>query len=102
MGTHYKRTNFSLGSITTTKLLSITSAETLYTLGTSNVAFEATNIGAQTIYYGNSGVLANSGGIITANGSKFWDSVVGNFTLYFVVASGGVTSRLVIHEYAGN
>ena len=102
MGTKFIRTNLNLGSINTTKLLSLTSSETLYTLGSGNIALEATNIGSQTIIYGNSAVLLNSGGLIAGNASKFWDSVVGNFQMYFAVASGGVTSRLVIHEYAGN
>lgn len=102
MATHYKRTNLSLGVIATTKLLTINSSETLYTLGSGNIALEATNLGPYLIYYGNSGVLANSGGLISGNGSKFWDSVVGNFSMRFVVNSGGVTSNLVIHEYAGN
>jgi hypothetical protein len=90
----------SLGSIATTKLLVITNSETLYTLGSGNVALEATNLGPNTVYYGNSGVLNNSGGLIIGNGSKFWDSVVGDFKVRFVVSSG--TSQLVIHEYAGN
>ena len=102
MGTHFRRTNLNLGSINTTKLLVISSSETTYVLGSGNIALEATNIGAYTIYYGNSGVLANSGGILAGNNSRFWDSVVGNFTMSFVVQSGGVTSQLVIQEYAGN
>jgi len=102
MGTHYIRTNLNLGSIATTKLLVISSSETTYTLGSGNIALEATNIGSYAIYYGNSGVLANSSGILAGNNSKFWDSVVGNFTMAFVVQSGGVTSQLVVQEYAGN
>lgn len=102
MGTNFIRTNRNLGSIGTTKLLSITSSETAYFLGSGNVALEATNIGNFTIIYGNSGVLTNSGGLIVANGSKFWDTVGGPFTLSFVVNSGGVTGRLLVHEYVGN
>ena len=96
------RSSIALGLITTTKLLSITTAETVYTLGSGNIALEATNISAINIYYGDSGVLANSGGVIVENGSKFWDSVIGNFQVYFAMASAGVTGRLVIHEYAGD
>lgn len=92
----------SLGSIATTKLLTIGSVEVAYILGSGNVALEATNIGGHTIWYGNSAVLINSGGLIPGNASKFWDSVVGNFAVSFAVASGGVTSQLVIQEYAGN
>ena len=91
-----------LGSITTSRVISVSSAETVYTIGSGNRALEATNLGTRNIYYGQSGILVNSGGLILPNASKFWDSVVGNFTLYFVVASGGVTSNLVIQEYAGN
>lgn len=90
----------SLGSIATTKLLVISQTETIYTLGSGNIALEATNLGPSIVYYGNSNVLINSGGIITGNGSKFWDSVLGDFTMRFVTTSGN--SNLVIHEYAGN
>lgn len=94
--------DLQLGNINTTKLLSISSAETLFILESSNRAFEANNIGIHTIFYGDSGVLTHSGGPLVANGAKFWDRVVGGFNMFFVVASGGVTSDLVIHEYAGN
>lgn len=93
--------DLQLGSIATTKLLTVSSAETLFTISSGNRAFEASNIGSQTIYYGASGVLFTSGGFITATNSKFWDTITDNFQMYFVVASGGVTSRLVIQEYAG-
>lgn len=102
MGTKYIRTNLNLGSINTTKLLSISNVETRYTLGSGNIALEATNIGGFTIVYGNSAVLLNSGGLIPGNASKFWDTVVGNFTMFFAIASAGVTANLVIQEYAGN
>jgi hypothetical protein len=95
-----KTIDLYLSSIQTTKLLAITSAETLYELGTANHAFEVTNLGTQNVYYGDSGVLVNSGGLISPDGSKFWDRLEDTFTLYFVVASGGVSSNIVVHEYA--
>lgn len=100
MATHYKRTNLSLGVVASTKLLGISTVETVYTLGTGNIAIEATNLGPSSVYYGNSGLLAGSGGLIVGNGSKFWDSIVGNFQMRFITASG--SANLVIHEYAGN
>lgn len=102
MGLIQRRTNLTLGSIGSTKLLAVNSTETLYVISTGFVAFEATNLGLYSVYYGNSGVSYNSGGLILANGSKFWDSIADNFSMYFYVASGGVTSNLVIQEYAGN
>lgn len=102
MGTNYVRTNRFLGSINTTKLLSVTSSETLYSIGSGNTAFEAINIGSYSVYYGDSGVLANSGGLILSNGAKMWDTVWGGYTQRFVLGTGGVASNLVIHEYAGN
>ena len=96
-----KVTDNQLGIMTTSKILALTSAETLYVVGTANRAFEATNLGVYSVYYGGSGVLVDSGGLIGPGGSKMWDSVVDNFSLYFVVASGGVTSNLLIQEYPG-
>ncbi|MBU1457048.1 MAG: hypothetical protein KKD01_20225 [Proteobacteria bacterium] len=102
MGLTQRRTNLTLGSIGSSMLYAV-STEMLYTISTGFVAFEATNLGPHSIFYGSTGVTANSGGLIIANGSKFWDSVVDNFQLYFVtIQSSGVTSNLVIQEYAGN
>ena len=75
-------------------------AESSYVISSGNVALEATNLGPNTIFYGGSGVFFNSGGIIVGNGQKFWDSVVGNFTMTFCTYAG--SSQLVIQEYAGN
>lgn len=97
-----KITEVSLGSIVTSRIISVSTAETVFTVGSGNRAFEATNLGAYNIYYGQSGILVNSGGVILPNGSKFWDSIIGNFSVYFVVVSGGITSNMVIQEYAGN
>lgn len=101
MATYKKPINFSLGSIVTSQILSITTLETPFTIGSGNRAFEATNYGPGNVYYGQSGILVNSGGLIPPNTSKFWDSIVGTFTIYFVNASGGITTNLVIQQYAG-
>jgi len=103
MGLIQRRTNLTLGSIGTTKLYSVTSNEILYTISTGYVALEVTNLGSYNVYYGNSGVTTNSGGLIASQGAKFWDTVCDNFTLYFVGQnSGGIASAIVIQEYAGN
>ena len=103
MGLIQRRTNLTLGSIGSTRVVAVDSSETLYTISTGFVALEATNLGAFNVYYGQSGVSVASGGLIAPQTSKFWDSVCDNFTLYFVTAhSGGIASSLVIQEYAGN
>ena len=103
MGLIQRRTNLTLGSIGTSKLYSVSSNEILYTISTGYIALEATNLGSFNIYYGQSGVTLNSGGIISPSASKFWDTVCDNFSLYFVIQnSGGISSQLVIQEYAGN
>ena len=95
-------TDIQLGSIQTTKVLSVTTAETVFTIGSGNRAVEFTNLSTVNVYLGQSGVLVNSGSVITENGSKFYDTVVDDFTIYLVNASAGVTSRVVAQEYAGN
>jgi hypothetical protein len=72
--------------------------EQLYTISTGYIALEATNLGGNIIYYGNSNVTTNSGGLLTPSGSKFWDNVSDDFTLYFVSPLG---SRVIIQEYTG-
>ena len=82
--------------------MSISTSETAYALGTANRAVEMTNLGSYTVYYGQSNLSVNSGGIILPNGSKFWDTIVDNFVMYIRLGSAGVTSTLVAQEYAGN
>ena len=100
MGTRYVRTNRNLGVINSTKLITVGTNDTTLTIGSGNVAVEATNLGPQTIFYGNTAVLANSGGIILVNAAKFWDSVFGAFIIRFATSTG--SSNLLVHEYAGN
>ena len=97
-----KVTNVSLGSPTTSRVIGVTSAETVYTIGSGNHAFEISNIGSYNIYHGISAVLINSGNLLLPSASKMFDSLIGDFTVYFALATGGVTSNLVIVEYAGN
>lgn len=102
MGTIRRITDLQLGLIGTTRVLSINSSETLYSIGSGNRAFEITNYGGVNLIFGQSSVLANSGGMILQNGSRFFDNVVDNFILYLAVNSGGITSNVVIQEYLGN
>lgn len=94
--------NLQLGSINTSKYLNITTSELLYTIHSGNRASELSNVGSYTVYYGQSGFIAGSGGTIPINGSKFWDTVVDNFTLYLKLSTAGVTSQVVAQEYAGD
>lgn len=101
MGLIQRRTNLTLGSIGTTKLINVNSNETVYTISTGYIALEITNLGSNNVYYGNTGVTANSGGVIASNASKFWDTVCDDFTLYLVCPGAANNSNVVIHEYTG-
>lgn len=97
-----KIADMQLGSINTAKYLNVSSNELVYTIHSGNRAVELSNVGSYTVYYGQSAFTAGSGGIIPINGSKFWDTVVDNFTLYLKLATNGVISQVVAQEYAGN
>jgi len=98
-----RRSGLSLGSVATTKLLSITSSETLYQIESGNVALEVSNLGSFNVYYGQSNVGVNSGSLLLpAVGWRMWDSVTDDFQLFFRATSGGVTSMISVLEYAGN
>ena len=92
-----------LASITTSKIYFLsTGSEVLFQIGSSNRAFEASNLGTFNVTYGQSNLLANSGIIIASNnGAKFWDTVSDSFQMYFRVSQTG-SSHIVIHEYGGN
>ena len=103
MGTIRRLTDLQLGSIATTKVLVLTGSETVFTINSGNRGFEATNWGPSIVVYGQSSVLATSGGqIASGGGAKFWDTIIDNFTMYFASGSGGATATLVIQEYGGN
>lgn len=105
MGTIRRLTDLQLGSIGSSKVLSITSSETLYQISSGMRAVEIANLGnVALLYYGQSGLAANSAGIFinTSGGAKFWDSVIDVFSLALRTASGGATVQAIIHEYLGN
>ena len=103
MGTIRRITELQLGSIATTKLLSITSSETLYQISSGNRAVEIMNFGNINVTYGQSSLLASSGLFIASNGgAKFWDSVHDVFKMYFVINSGGASVNIIAQEYGGN
>jgi hypothetical protein len=97
MGLIQRRTNLTLGSIGSTRLYDV-SGEMLYTISTGYIAFEVTNLGDSVVYYGDSAVTTNSGGILVQKSSKFWDNVSDDFSMYFVSAA---SSTIVFHEYRG-
>ena len=102
MGTIRKISDLQLGSISTSKILSITTSETTYIINSGNRALEVTNRSTVSLIYGNTSVLVNSGGTLAAGGAKFWDNVVDNFQMRFAVNSAGFTAVVTIHEYAGD
>lgn len=101
MGTIRRLTDLQLGSIATSKIIALTTSGYSFQIGSGNRAFEATNLGSNTVYYGDS-LRLGTGGLILSNGAKFWDTIVDNFTMNFSINSGGVSNLLVIQEYAGN
>ena len=105
MGTIRRLTDLQLGSIGSTKVISVTSAETLYQISSGFRAVELANIGTNgLLFYGQSGLIVNSGGIFinSGGGAKFWDTVVDNFAFAVRVNSGGITVQAIFHEYGGN
>lgn len=101
MGIIRKTTDLYLGSIGSTKILSLTASETIYQISSGMRAVEIVNQGAGLIFYGQSGLATNSGGVFinTGGSGKFWDSVVDNFTMALRAPANGTA---IIHEYTGN
>lgn len=100
-----KITDLQLGSILSSKVLTISSNETIYQISSGARAVEIGNMGtAAILFYGQSGLVANSAGMFinTGGGSKFWDTVTDNFQMALRHGSGVLTMPIVIHEYAGN
>ena len=102
MGTIRRLTDIQLGSIQTTKVINLTTAGYVFQIGSGNRAFEVTNLSQQaSVYYGNA-IVIGTGAIIQVTGSKFWDTIVDNFTMTFYASSANITLPMVIQEYAGN
>ena len=104
MGTIRIISDRQLGSIGSTKSISVTSSEVLYQLSSGMRAFEIGNNGTNAIvYYGQSSLRASSGLFInTAGGAKFWDTIVDNFSMFLRINSGGIANQVIVHEYLGN
>ena len=96
--------DIQLASIGSTKILSVTSSETLYQISSGMRAFEVTNQStAALVFYGQSNLATNSGIWLNTGGqAKFWDTISDTFQLYFRASSGGVSIPIIIHEYRGN
>ena len=94
-----KLSELQLGSIGSTKVLSLSTVEILYSISSGMRAVEFTNHTSVNVYYGQSNLLANSGGVITQNNSKVFDTVTDNFRMYFVLTGG--TATIVAQEYLG-
>lgn len=103
MSIYKKRMNFLLGSIATSKALTISSVETIYTIGSGAIAVEISNQGVYDLYYGQSNNAATFGIVISSgNGAKFWDTISDNFTLALALNTAGVSnSSIIVHEYQG-
>ena len=105
MGTIRRISDIQLAGVATSKVYSLTSSEIVFQISSGNRAFEVANNGTNSlIFYGQSGLAVNSGGIFinTGGGAKFWDSITDNFSMAFRAGSGGATVLLIIQEYAGN
>lgn len=97
-------TDIQLASIGSTKVISVTSSETLYQISSGMRALEMTNqTTAAIVVYGQSNLLANSGIWLNTSGqAKFFDTISDTFKLYFRTSSGGVEVPIIIQEYEGN
>ena len=97
-------TDLQLGTISSTKILSITTSETLYQISSGARAFEVGNNGNVAIlFYGQSNLAVNSGLFInTGGGAKFWDTITDSFQMAFRTSSAGATVTAIIQEYGGN
>lgn len=93
-------TDIQLGSIMSTKVITVNTAEVLYQISSGARAFEAGNLGGTNIFYGQSNLAVNSGLFISsAGGAKFWDTITDSFQMYFRCSTQG---QLIIQEYSGN
>lgn len=102
MATIRRLTDIQLASIGTTKVIALNTAGYTFQISSGNRAFEATNLGAAAVLYGDSlaPLQLGTGGLIVSTGAKFWDTITDNFTMTF--ATSGGTALLVLQEYAGN
>ena len=104
MGVPRRRTDLVLGSIGSTKVLTVDSREIVYQISSGMVAVEFANqTTAALVYYGQSNLAVNSGIWLNTGGqAKFFDSVSDTFQLYFRVSSNFVVFQIIAHEYTGS
>ncbi len=100
MPRHYFRSFPNLGTIGTTRIITITTAAAqLVTLTSGYQAMTVVNIGPSTVYWGDSSILASSGVALTINNNVTWTDLDDAWSTYFRASS--VATVIGVNEYRG-
>lgn len=99
MGINFIRTNPYVMRIGTTRVLSISTAgATAIIMASGNQGLSLCNVGVSTLAWGDSTILAASGGLLYYSMVKEWYVVADTFTVY--LRADSVTGTVVVTEYA--
>lgn len=98
MGTVLRRSYDQYLSVGSTRLVTIpTNPTTKITLTPGYNAMYIANVGAATIAWGDTGLLASSGGLLFYSMGKEFMNIADGFTFYVIADSA--SSKLVINEF---
>ena len=99
MPTRYFRADPQLGSIGTTRYLTITTAAAQQVImGSGNQGLFIYNIGSGNLIWGDSSIAVNSGNYIFVNGGREWLNARDQFGIFFRADS--VATLISITEYS--
>jgi len=104
MGTNYRRDNLSahFASTLTTRLIDITTgAATQVCASTGAVGMRVTNVGETDITWGDSSIVAQSGGLLFYASEECFDNIRDDFCLFFRALSSGtsVVGKVAVTEF---
>lgn len=88
----------SVGACTHRTAISVTDSPQKISIVVGKPTIEILNIGANTVYYGGSGVASSNGFPIYRRTYKSWNNTKAGWEIYVICASG-LTSELRIVEY---
>ena len=101
MGTRFVRTTSRYVSVTTTRYLLIpTDTTTQIYITTGYTAIRIYNSGTNTLIWGDTTIVTNSGNFLFSSASKEWEDVSDNFNFYMVADSANSYITITESLYA--
>jgi len=97
MGTYFRRPNSTFGSVSSRLVTVITTDATKVILSSGFTAMNVFNVGATTIAWGGSNLLAASGGLLFYSMQQEFPNIQSDGEIFFI--SDSANGRIMVNEF---